>query len=555
MRRAAPPSTDRAPHARLHARGARPARLGPGGERPVGVARAADDAACRGARSRPPRRPASPSAGSGRCGPRSTTPPRRPSAREQAMLLGGLTGADTSRSDILIVKRDRGRPARAAPRGLHDAAAVRLGAAVYLFGGGNGVAQLDRILRIDPAERRREPRRAGCRRRAPTRPPPRSAPPRTSSGATRVRDGSTRSSPGGRAARRAWSPTCPRALRYAAVAAAAGRLVIAGGSRPTARRATPCSRSIRATARVTRTRPPAGAHDPRAAAAALGDDVYVIGGRGAPSGRATDRIVAVDPGRGRIAPAGRLPAPRRTSRPWRWAAASCSRAAAARAGHAGHLSELVPARRRSGRPRLRALATSTRRMRPESSARPRGARSTASTCPTARATPSTSSTRAPTAWSTHFPVGRPAPARRPLVGSAHPLRDQRHRQQPHARSTRAPAGPGARSRSTTLQHVLHPRRALRHRRGRAQRAASTSATPHTMRLRQSLPVPCRGVDHLDFSADGRVPARQLRVLGPAGEGRRRAPTRGGDAHASATAARCPRTSSSPPTGASSTSRT
>jgi DNA-binding beta-propeller fold protein YncE len=27
--------------------------------------------------------------------------------------------------------------------------------------------------------------------------------------------------------------------------------------------------------------------------------------------------------------------------------------------------------------------------------------------------------------------------------------------------------------------------------------------PHTMRLRHSLPVPCKGVDHLDFTADGR----------------------------------------------------
>jgi YVTN family beta-propeller protein len=28
--------------------------------------------------------------------------------------------------------------------------------------------------------------------------------------------------------------------------------------------------------------------------------------------------------------------------------------------------------------------------------------------------------------------------------------------------------------------------------------------PHTMRLRQVLPVPCAGVDHLDFTADGRI---------------------------------------------------
>src|SRR5205809_6087151 len=27
--------------------------------------------------------------------------------------------------------------------------------------------------------------------------------------------------------------------------------------------------------------------------------------------------------------------------------------------------------------------------------------------------------------------------------------------------------------------------------------------PHTFRLLRSLPVPCRGVDHMDFSADGR----------------------------------------------------
>ena len=33
--------------------------------------------------------------------------------------------------------------------------------------------------------------------------------------------------------------------------------------------------------------------------------------------------------------------------------------------------------------------------------------------------------------------------------------------------------------------------------------ASTSATPHTFTLHHSLPVPCAGVDHMDFSADGR----------------------------------------------------
>ena len=36
---------------------------------------------------------------------------------------------------------------------------------------------------------------------------------------------------------------------------------------------------------------------------------------------------------------------------------------------------------------------------------------------------------------------------------------------------------------------------------------------HTFRLRHSLPVPCSGVDHMDFSADGTLPDRELRVLG------------------------------------------
>ena len=76
----------------------------------------------------------------------------------------------------------------------------------------------------------------------------------------------------------------------------------------------------------------------------------------------------------------------------------------------------------------------------------------------------------------------------------------------------------------------------------------------TMRLRHSLTVPCRGVDHLDFSADGRFllascefSGQVLKVDVPAAGGRRRSP--------SDTGARCPRTSSSPPTGAPSTSPT
>ena len=54
------------------------------------------------------------------------------------MLLGGLTAADTSRTDIRIATPSSDRAAGNLPTALHDTAAVRLGRDVYLFGGGTG---------------------------------------------------------------------------------------------------------------------------------------------------------------------------------------------------------------------------------------------------------------------------------------------------------------------------------------------------------------------------------------------------------------------------------
>ena len=63
---------------------------------------------------------------------------------------GADPAGDTSRSDIVTVvdgiSLSRGR----LPGPLHDAAAVTLGGRAYLFGGGNGTAQLDAVLRVDP---------------------------------------------------------------------------------------------------------------------------------------------------------------------------------------------------------------------------------------------------------------------------------------------------------------------------------------------------------------------------------------------------------------------
>jgi hypothetical protein len=81
----------------------------------------------------------------------------------RALLLGGLSAADTSTDTIRLLDASGERPAGRLPIALHDSAAVRLGRTVYLFGGGTGTRQLDQILRIEPAsggERASQPRAA-----------------------------------------------------------------------------------------------------------------------------------------------------------------------------------------------------------------------------------------------------------------------------------------------------------------------------------------------------------------------------------------------------------
>ena len=101
----------------------------------------------------------------------------------------------------------------------------------------------------------------------------------------------------------------PFALRYAAVAAAGGRLVIAGGSLESGAASAavltykPGSRGVAKIGHL----PTPTTH---AAAAALGDVVYMIGGRGAAVGSPTARIVAVEPTTHRIRLAGTLASPR-----------------------------------------------------------------------------------------------------------------------------------------------------------------------------------------------------------------------------------------------------
>jgi YVTN family beta-propeller protein len=225
----------------------------------------------------------------------------------RGVLLGGLDAADTSTDGVLVLA-GRGAITRGRlPGKLHDAAAVSLGGTVYLFGGGNGVSQLDTITRIDPA--------TGATSSAGSLPAASS-----DSAAAAIRG--TAYVVGGYTGSSwldtivAWRPGSPARvvahlpvpLRYAAVTAADGSLVIAGGSTPAG---TASSAVLGFDPRSGRIRRIGALPAPttHAAAATLGGVAYVIGGRGASVGTPTDRIVSVDPTARRVRPAGTLPTP------------------------------------------------------------------------------------------------------------------------------------------------------------------------------------------------------------------------------------------------------
>ena len=231
------------------------------------------------------------------------------SVRGGVMLLGGLTAADTSRTDVRIATATGDRAAGELPTALHDTAAVRLGNSVYLFGGGTGSnTQSDEILRI--------PEGGGSAVLVARLPAP-------SSDQSAAAIGGTAYVVGGYTGSAwldtivAWRPgSAPRvvahlpyAVRYAAVAAAGGRLVIAGGSleNGSASAAVLAYRPGSTTAvRIGRLPAPTT----HAAAATLGGIAYVIGGRGAVLDTPVSRIVAVDPRTRRIRTAGTLVSPR-----------------------------------------------------------------------------------------------------------------------------------------------------------------------------------------------------------------------------------------------------
>jgi YVTN family beta-propeller protein len=258
------------------------------------------------------------------------------------LLLGGLTVADTSSAEVLRATARAASVIGQLPSARHDTAAAALGGKVYLFGGGTGVSQLDDILRVDP--------RTGSSTLVGRLPA-------ASSDSAAAAIGGTAYVVGGYTGTRwldtivAWRPGAPAhvvsrlpaALRYAAVTAVGGRLVIAGGSLADGTASADVLEFIPASRRLIRIgRLPAPTT--HAAAASLDGVAYVIGGRGAALDTPTARIVSVDPRTRRVRAAGSLKVARSDL-----AAAGTGGRILVTGGHAATgtvatLSELVPAR-------------------------------------------------------------------------------------------------------------------------------------------------------------------------------------------------------------------
>jgi N-acetylneuraminic acid mutarotase len=227
------------------------------------------------------------------------------SAGGRVLSLGGLSTADTSTDGIvLLTASGRARMVGHLPVPVHDAAAARIGARVYLIGGGDTVPSSD-VLRVS------EDGRVTAAGRLPVAASDVAA---ASIGSTAyVVGGYTGATPlrsilaftPGKPVRQVAS--LPRPLRYAAVAAVGPAVLIAGGTSGTA-----AQRAVlRFDPRTGRVKQIARLPHPltHAAAAGLGGRFYVLGGRGDAVDSATAAVWALDPASAGLRRAGRLPAP------------------------------------------------------------------------------------------------------------------------------------------------------------------------------------------------------------------------------------------------------
>jgi len=216
---------------------------------------------------------------------------------------GGLDAADTSVADVVRVAPGAARRVGALPAPVHDVGAAALGSRLYVFGGGSATGPTDAITEVTASGRSRLVGRL----------------PVAMSDTTAVAIGSTAYVIGGYTTTTplrsvlSFRPgqgvrevaALPHPLRYAAAAAVGGRLLIAGGTDGTTARDEIVSVDpARHRARVVGHLRAPLAH---AAGATLAGTFYVLGGRG--DGLTSQRrgIWAIDPASGRVRAAGALP--------------------------------------------------------------------------------------------------------------------------------------------------------------------------------------------------------------------------------------------------------
>jgi DNA-binding beta-propeller fold protein YncE len=420
-----------------------------------------------------------------------------------ALVVGGLNAADASIGDIRFVSAG-GDAQRGSIAVRHDAAAVSLGGTTYVFGGGDATQQLDEIVAVGPNGQARIAGRL----------------PQPASDVAAAAIGGTAYVVGGYTGSRwlntvlAWRPggkprvaaRLPTALRYAAVAAADGKLVIAGGSLPSGTASSavlvfdPGSGQVRRLGRL----PAPTTH---AAAAALGSMAYVVGGRGPALDTPTGRIVAIDPAAKTVKRAGSLASPRSDLAAIGLGSRILLVGGREAAGTSASVGELVaaPARATTAAPRKRRALPTTNNVYANDgvgmlSPAVRDAR------PLVYVPNSQSNTVDEIDPRTyrivrHFATGALPQHVTPSydLKTLYVLNDLGNSLTPIDPRTGAPGRQIPVDDPYNMYYTPDGRYAI----VVAERLARLDFRfPHSFRLHHSLNVPCRGVDHMDFSADG-----------------------------------------------------
>ena len=419
------------------------------------------------------------------------------------IVAGGLTAADTSTADIRLVSATGDRQIGTLPVAVHDAGAAELGGAVYVFGGGDGVGQHDEIVRIlVPSGRTSVVGRL----------------PAPSSDQAVAQAGRSAYVVGGYTGTQwldtvvRWSPGhaakivahLPSPVRYAAVAVVGSSLVVAGGSLPDGTASRAIYRVDVSTGRVMRigNLPAATTH---AAAVTIGGEAFVVGGRSAALDTPMTRIVAIDAATGHVRLAGALLVARSDEEVAPLGDGLLVAGGWAHGGTVANLDRLVPAAPGAHTVARAAAAVHSANIYAADGAG-KFAPATRGALPRVYVPNSLSNTVDVIDPRTdkiveHFAVGALPQHIVPSydLKTLYVTNDDGNSLTPINPRTAKPGTPISVVDPYNMYFTPNGRYAI----VVAERFHRLDfRDPHTFRLHRSVPVPCSGVDHMDFSADG-----------------------------------------------------